>query len=110
MTIIQKFPEDMDARTMYKLVKSTDIKRMVDAEDSVIDVKSWIKYTDERNEEEYNVLALETADGEVFATISNIFITEFDNIVEFFGSNIGEIKVISGKSRAGRKFITCTIF
>ena len=110
MNIIKKFPEDMDARTMYKLVKSADIKRMVDAEDSVLDVKAWIKYVDERTDEEYNVLSLETTDGEIFATISNIFITEFDNLVEFFGDDIGEIKVVSGKSRAGRKYITCTVF
>ena len=111
MNIIRKFPEDMDARTMYKLVKSADIKRMVDAEDSVFEVKSWINYIDEDSTgAEKEVLAIETVDGEVFATISSIFISEFSSLVEFFGNDVGEIKVVSGKSRAGRKFITCTIY
>ena len=110
MNVVRKFPEDMDARTQYKLVKSPETKRMVDAEDSVLDVKSWIMYTDDADGEEKTILAIETTDGEIFATISRIFSKEFENLTEFFGDDIGEIKVVSGKSSAGRKFITCTVF
>ena len=110
MNIVRKFPADMDARTQYKLVNSSGSKRMVDAEDSVLDVKSWIMYTDDTDGEEKTLLAIETTDGEIFVTISQIFSKEFENLTEFFGDDIGEIRVVSGKSRSGRKFITCTVF
>lgn len=105
MNIIKKFPEDMDAKTLYKLVKTPYVKRMVDAEDSVLSVGAWLLFEDE----EKRVLVISTADGEIFATISNFFIKEFEAITEIFGDDVGEIKVISGKSRAGRKFITCSL-
>ena len=110
MNIVKKFPEEMDARTQYKLMKSPDIKRMVDAEDSILDVKSWIMYTDDADGKEKALLSIETTDGEIFVTMSKIFSEEFKAITEVFGDDIGEIKVVSGWSKAGRKFITCTVY
>lgn len=105
MEIINKYPAEMDVRTEYKLLKSSDIKAMKDAEDSILSVKAWINYLDDDKE----VLAIETGDGEVFATISKVFIPEFLTLVEVFGADLDEIKVFAKTSRAGRKFISCTI-
>lgn len=105
MEIINKFPADMDVRTEYKLLKSSDIKAMKDAADSILPVNAWVHYLDDGKE----VLALETTDGEVFATISKVFIPEFLTLVDVFGADLDEIKVFSKTSRAGRSFISCTI-
>ena len=55
------------------------------------------------------VIAIATPDGELFATISNTFREEFMDMVNYFGSDLGAIKVISGTSKAGRKYVTCSI-
>ena len=111
MEVIKKFPETMSARNAYKLMKSPDVKKMSDAEDSILEVKSWLKYTDidSKTGEVKEILTLETMDGEMFGTVSDTFKREFDDIVSFFGDDVGAIKVVSGTSKAGRKFITCTV-
>lgn len=111
MEVINKFPEEMDPRTAYRLMKSPECKKMLDAEGSVLQVQSWILYNspDKDTGEIKEVLAIETPDGELFATISNTFKEEFMDMVQYFGANLGSIKVIAGTSKAGRKYITCSI-
>ena len=110
-TKLRKFPADLDARTQYKMVKSPEVKKMSDADGSVLEVKAWLQYTDidSSTGETKEVLTILTTDGEMFGTISGIFQKEFNDIVELFGEDVGAIKVFSGKSRAGRTFITCSI-
>lgn len=111
MEVINKFPEEMDSRTAYRLMKSPESKKMLDAEGSVLQVESWILYNspDKDTGEIKEVLAIETPDGELFATISNTFKEEFMDMVQYFGSDLGSIKVLAGTSKAGRKYITCSI-
>ena len=40
MEVINKFPEEMDPRTAYKLMKSPEVKKMSEAEGSVLQVQS----------------------------------------------------------------------
>lgn len=110
MQVVKKFPAEMDARTEYKLVKSPS-KRMSDAVDSILEVKSWIVTSDidATTGEAREVLTIETKDGEVFATISSVFMKEFNDITKFFGDDVGAIRVIGGKSRSGRNYITCSV-
>ena len=105
MEVIKKFPETMNARTQFKMMKSPEVKKMIDAEDSILEVKAWVMFKDMA----YTVLTLETVDGEMFGTVSETFIKSFEEIVSFFGDDVGSIKVIGGTSKAGRKFITCTV-
>lgn len=105
MEVIKKFPETMNARTQFKMMKSPEVKKMIDAEDSILEVKSWIIFKDT----DYNVLTIETTDGEMFGTISETFMKAFDEITAFFGDDVGAIKVITGDSKAGRKYVTCTV-
>ena len=111
MEVIKKFPEDMDGRTAYKLMKSPEVKKMSEAEGSILEITSWIQYNspDKETGEIKEVIAVETVDGELFATISNTFREEFMDMVQYFGSDLGAIKVIAGTSKAGRKYITCSI-
>lgn len=111
MEVIKKFPEDMDPKTAYKLMKSPEVKKMSEAEGSILEIESWIHYNspDRETEEIKEVIAIATPDGELFATISNTFREEFTDMVNYFGSDLGAIKVIAGTSKAGRKYITCSI-
>ena len=111
MEVIKKFPETMDARTAYKMMGSPEVKKMIDAEDAILEVKSWVKYTDvdSKTGEIKEILTIETADGEMFGTVSDTFKREFDAIVAFLGDDVGTIRVIGGNSKNDRKFITCTV-
>ena len=111
MEVIKKFPEDMDPKTAYKLMKSPEVKKMSEAEGSILEIDSWIYYNspDRETGEIKEVIAVATPDGELFATISNTFKEEFMDMVNYFGSDLGDIKVIAGTSKAGRKYITCSI-
>lgn len=111
MEVINKFPETMDNRTAYKLMKSPEVKKMSEAEGSILEIESWIHYNspDRETGEVKEVIAVATPDGELFATISNTFREEFLDMVNYFGSDLDAIKVIAGTSKAGRKYITCSI-
>lgn len=105
MEVIKRFPETMDNRTAYKMMKSPEVKKMIDAEDSILEVTSWILFKDTT----YDVLTIATSDGEMFGTISETFIKAFDEIVSFFGDDVGAIKVVTGTSKSGRTYVTCTV-
>ena len=68
MELIKVFPEELDQRTIYKMMKSPDVKKMSDAEDSILEVKSWVKYmdTDTKTGEVKEILTLGTVDGEMW--------------------------------------------
>ena len=111
MELTKAFPAELDQRTIYKMMKSPDVKKMSDAEGSVLEVAAWITYTDadSRTGEVREILTIQTTDGEMFGTVSGVFQREFKDITKFFGDDVGTIKVISGKSKAGRSFITCSV-
>ena len=111
MEVIKKYPENMDPRTQYKMMKSPEVKKMSDAVDSILEVKSWILYNDidTKTGEEKEILAVETIDGEMFGTVSSTFKNEFADITNFFGDAVGAIKVVGGKSKSGKNYITCTV-
>ena len=111
MELTKAFPAELDQRTIYKMMKSPDVKKMSDADGSVLEVAAWIVYTDtdSRTGEVREILTIQTTDGEMFGTVSGVFQREFKDITKFFGDDVGKIKVISGKSKAGRSFITCSV-
>lgn len=103
MNIIKQFPETLDKKTAYRMMKSPEVKKMVDAAGSILEVKSWIIFTDTN----YSVLTVETVDGEMFGTISESFMKAFEEITTFFGDDVGAVKVIARQSKAGRTYLTC---
>lgn len=110
MEIIKKYPENLDAKTQYKLIRSPEIKRMSDCVDSILEVVAFLRYTDvDSTGEVKDILSVMTDDLELIATTSPTFIREFDAITEIFGDDFGTLKVVGGRSRNGRNFITCTI-
>ena len=111
MELIKSFPAELDQRSIYKMMKNPDVKKMSDADGSVLDVAAWILYSDvdSRTAEVKEILTIQTTDGEMFGTVSGVFQREFKDITKFFGDNVGMIKVTSGKSKAGRNFITCSV-
>lgn len=114
MEILKIYPETLTARERFMLTSAPNMKKMQSAENSILEVAAYALFTDvNRKDGTINeVLSVLTPDGEIFASISPTFKEDFFRIVEFFsnaGETIPNITVVSGKSKNGRSFISCTI-
>lgn len=108
MNIIKAYPVDLDKRTQYKLANAPSYN-MKDIDGSVIKPEAWMLYEEVNMKgEPVEVLAI-LSEGEIYSTISETFKREFMKIVDFFGEDTGAIKVITGSTKAGRSYVTCTI-
>lgn len=111
MKIIRKSNENLTPAQIYNLCKNPEIKKMKDAVDSTIEIDSWLHYRDiNSKEEEQEILSIATPDGEVFATNSPTFIREFNDMLDMMSdmdTEVHTIKVLTGKSKSDRDFITC---
>ena len=107
--ILNQYPADLDKRTAYRLTRA-QTKKMIEAAGSVLNPTAWVLYEDinGKSGEIQNVLTLE-ADGEVFGTVSKVFIREFTDAAEYFGGTPGAIKVITGETKNGRDFVSCEV-
>lgn len=95
----------------YFLTMSPTVQKMSDAEGSVIEVSAWAIYEDTNSKGDVQqILAIKTPENEIFATNSATFKEDFSRMNDLFedmGIKVNAVKVSSGTSKAGRKFITC---
>lgn len=108
MNII-KSTENLSPALMYALVKSPIIKKMRSAEGATLQVSEFVLYEDFNTDGEIKkVVSLRTVDGDVFATNSPTFCSDFETIVEIFPiDSLPPIDVLGMQSKKGRHFITC---
>lgn len=110
MATIIKSNKELTKRESYKLTIDPSIKRMKDFIGVQIDVSAYCFYKDvNKDGKEVEVLSIMDKDGGVCATNSETFKRDFMNIVELMDGEEFAIEVISGESKAGREFITCTL-
>ena len=109
MQITKSYPETLSKKQSYDLTMSPKTQKMSSAKGSKLEVAAWAVYEDaDRNGELRRVLAIQTADGEIFATNSSTFQSDFLAMADLFGpGGVDRIEVISGQSKAGREYITC---
>ena len=100
--------KDLTPRDTYKLTKNPGIKKMRDAVSQRLEVKNWCNYFDEKEDGTVaEILAIETMDGDVYATNSDTFRRDFMEMLEIGVAD--EILIMTGKSKSGRDFITCCL-
>lgn len=111
MEVKVAYPEKLDKRSIYKMVKSAEVQKMIDAAGSELAVVAYVIYddVDAKTGEVKEVVTIMTADGELFGTISQTFIREFKDIIDAFDGDVGNIKVITGTSKNNREYVTCSI-
>ena len=109
MNIIKTIPEELSKKALYDLTMSPKSRKMSECEGSVLEIKAACIYADtDRNGELRTVLSVLTPEGEIFATNSPTFREDFERMVDLFGPDgVTAIEIISGTSKAGRKFFTC---
>lgn len=74
------------------------------------DVSAWSIFedVDKKSGEVHSVLSILTPENEVVSSISPTFQSDFMDMAELFHNDFA-FEVISGKSKAGREFVTCAL-
>lgn len=111
MFISRGSKQNFTTKELYQMTKSPEIMKMSTAVDTVLDVAEWCLRIDEApdQEEQARILSILTPENEVYATNSKTFIREFLDIADIFAADgipVRRVKIASGRSRAGRQFIT----
>lgn len=107
--IINKSRE-LNSQELYLLTmspKSDSVKNHVGER---IDVSAWLLFedVDKKSGEVHSVLSVLTPENDVLSSISPTFQEDFMNMAELFHNDFA-FEIISGKSKAGREFITCAL-
>lgn len=107
--IIEKSRE-LTNQELYFLTMSPKAESVRNHVGERIDVSAWLLFedVDKKSGEVHQVLSVLTPDNEVFSTISPTFQSDFMDMAELFHNDFA-FEIISGKSRAGREFITCAM-
>lgn len=112
---IVKASANLTPKDIYKLTMSPAAMKMKEVVGQRVEIAAYAVYkdVDKKNPENtQTILSIQTPEGEIFATNSPTFIDEFTKMINFFdgyGEAVKAIAVISGVSKGGREFISCTI-
>ena len=109
MNIIEKSCE-MKKSEIFRMTKDASIKKVSENIGLNVEVDKWLVYSENNSKgEEVTVLSIMGKDGEVYATNSPTFRNQFYDIVEMLGEEmIDRIEIVSGTSKNGRDFVTCS--
>lgn len=107
--IIEKSRE-LTNQELYLLTMSPKADSMKNHVGEQIDVSAWLLYedVDKKTGEVHKVLSVLTRENDVICTISQTFQGDFMDMAELFHNEFA-FEIISGKSKAGREFITCAL-
>lgn len=106
---ISRLPETEQRKAVYGLTHPATCKKIIDLAGRTIHVDQWViaEDVDGKTGELRNVYYLKT-EGEIYASISPTFGRQFNDIVEIFG-DVEDIRIVTGKSKNGREFVTCEL-
>lgn len=107
--IIEKSRE-LTNQELYLLTMSPKADSVKNHVGERIDVSAWLMFedADKKTGEVHSVLSVLTPENEVFSTISPTFQSDFMDMAELFHNDFA-FEIISGKSKAGREFVTCAL-
>lgn len=107
---ILKSSENLSKKDIYDLTRSPKIHKMSDAVGSVLPVKAFAVYLDDKADgSAVQILSIQTEDGTVYATNSATASGEFDAILDIMGEDAFSVEVVKGTSKAGREYITLAL-
>ena len=107
--IIEKSRE-FSNQELYYLTMSPKADSVKNHVGERIKVSAWVVFedVDKKTGEVHEVLSVLTPEYEVFSTISPTFRADFKDMAELFNNDFA-FEIISGKSKAGREFVTCAL-
>lgn len=107
--IIDKSRE-LNNQELYLLTMSPKADSVKNHVGERIEVSAWIQFedVDKKTGDIQTILSVLTPENEVFSSISPTFQADFKDMAELFHNDFA-FEVISGKSKAGRDFVTCAL-
>lgn len=101
--------KELSKEELYFLTKAQDTMKMAEAVEQVFDLDAWCIYLDKNaDEEEVELFAMRTKEGETYATNSPTFIRALREILDIFEpQEVSRLKIMSGVSKNNRTFVTC---
>ena len=100
--------EEMNKVDKYLCTQGKENISLRDVDDgTVLTPVGYVYFTDTRNEEVSEVLAILCDDGGIYTTVSATFRRSFDSIVEIMGEDKFSIKKLSGTTKNNREYIDC---
>ena len=110
MATIIKQSKEFSKVEYYKLITDDTSTSLIKAAGMIISPVAWVEYSDTNmNGKIVDVLALLDEDGMVYSTVSEVFKRHFYQIVDLMAGEPFAIRVISGESKSGNKFVSCTL-
>lgn len=107
--IIEKSRE-LTNQELYLLTMSPKADSVKNHVGERIEVYAWLMFedVDKKTGDVHSVLSVLTPENEVFSTISPTFQSDFMDMADLFHNDFA-FEIISGKSKAGREFVTCAL-
>lgn len=101
---------ELSNQELYLLTMSPKASSMKNHVGERIEVSAWLVFedVDKKSGEVHDVLSVLTPENETFSTISKTFMSDFLDMADLFHNDFA-FEVISGKSKAGREFVTCAL-
>ena len=110
MATIIKSSKELSKVEYYKLIVDDTTTSLTKAVDMILSPVCWVEYTDTNTDGRLvDVLAIQDEDGIVYSTVSEVFKRHFWAIVDLMDGEPFAIRVLSGESKNGRKFVSCTL-
>lgn len=98
--------KNLDKKLEYRLTHQTN--KMTELAGSVVTPSAWMRYYDDVEGEKKSVVSI-MVDDKPYATISEAFIREFDDIVSTFDDEEIILNIELKKSKNNRDYIICTL-
>ena len=107
--IIEKSRE-LTPQEIYLLTMSPKAESVKNHSGERIEVSAWAEFedVDKKTGEIHTVLSVLTPENEVYSSISPTFQTDFKIMAELFHNDFA-FEVMTGKTKAGREFVTCSL-
>lgn len=108
---IIKASKDLTNVDVYKMTKGTGTTKVSDCAGLVFAVDAYVVFEDvnRQTEQVMSIASIRTAEGTILVSNSPTFVEAFTDIVDIFGEKIPELKIVEGKSKAGRTFYNCDV-
>lgn len=112
MKILEQRGKELTKKELYKMTKDNGLIMMKNVEDgTLIEVVAMLSFVDEKETDEVNVFSLMDKNGICYAYQSKTFHDNLNDIFDIMEDENESISIIkmSGKTKAGRDFITCRL-
>ena len=110
---IIKTSEGLTFEQFQELSRGERLDNLSESGLEFLDLTAWALFDDLNADGSVTrVLAVMDSDGGNVVTVSNPFITEFQNLLDMcdaYGRRLDSLRILHGMTKAGQEFLTCKI-